>query len=43
MNVIRQVAKDAKDATHHIYNATHYILITTLSRQVIFNYYVTPL
>ncbi len=40
MNVNRQVAWVA---IHHIYNATHCNLIATLLKQLIFNYYATPL
>jgi len=40
VNVIEQVARIA---THCIYNATHYNLITTLSQQLFSNYYATPL
>jgi hypothetical protein len=40
MSVIEQVAKVA---AHYIYYATHYNLITTLSQQLIFNYYPAPL
>jgi hypothetical protein len=30
-------------ATHHVYSAIHYNLIATLPKQLIFNYYATPL
>jgi hypothetical protein len=43
MNVIGQVARAAKVATHRIYGTTHYNSIATLSQQLFFNYYVTPL
>jgi putative flippase GtrA len=40
VNVIGQVARVA---IHYIYDATHYNSITTLSQQLLFNYYATPL
>jgi hypothetical protein len=40
VSVIRQVAKVA---THHIYGATHYNLIITLSQQLLVNCHGTPL
>jgi hypothetical protein len=43
VSAIEQVAKVAKVVTHHICDATHYNSITTLSQQLLFNYYATPL
>jgi len=43
VSVIGQIAKVARIATCRIYGATHYNSITTLSQQLIFNYYAIPL
>jgi hypothetical protein len=42
MNAIEQVVRVVRVATNHIYNAIHYNSITTLSQQLLFNYYATP-
>ncbi len=43
LNVIKQVARIARVATHHIYSAIHYNSITMLLQQFLFNYYAIPL
>jgi hypothetical protein len=43
VSVIWQVAWVAWVATQYIYNAIQCNLIATLSKQLIFNYYATPL
>ncbi len=43
MNVIKQVACVAKDATRCIYGHTLVQLIATLSQQLFFNNYAIPL
>jgi hypothetical protein len=43
VSVIRQVARVARIIIHCIYGATHYNSNATLSQQLFFNYYATPL
>jgi hypothetical protein len=43
VSVIEKITRVAKVATHCIYATTHYNSITTLSQQLLFNYYATPL
>jgi hypothetical protein len=43
VNAIGQVTWVARIATHHTYGAIECKFIATLSKQLIFNYYATPL